>query len=102
MPDGAMCDEHPDRPAVVRIQGETDSFGSEMHDCCAECAAVFRAELHGPNLGRCDWCNADNVSRRPQRDYDEGMNGPVYYVCEPCRTRYVRRLEKEADRYDYD
>ena len=30
VPDGAMCDEHPDRPAVARVQGETDSFGCEM------------------------------------------------------------------------
>lgn len=26
VPAGAMCDEHPDRPAVCRIVGETDSF----------------------------------------------------------------------------
>ena len=39
---GTMCDEHPDRPAVARVQGETDSFGSEQHDLCAECVAAIR------------------------------------------------------------
>jgi hypothetical protein len=96
VPDGAMCDEHPGRPAVARIQGETDSFGSEMYDCCAECAAAMRAERRVPDLGRCEWCQTDDVPRRPQRDYDEGMSGPVYYVCEPCRREYAQRLEAEA------
>jgi hypothetical protein len=26
-PTAGMCDDHPDRPAVARVQGETDSFG---------------------------------------------------------------------------
>lgn len=37
LPAGTMCDDHPDRPAVARIQGETDSFGSELWDLCEEC-----------------------------------------------------------------
>jgi hypothetical protein len=90
-----MCDEHPDRHAVARIQGETDSFGSEMHDLCAECATAYRAELREPDLGRCEWCNADDVPRRPQRDYDEGMHGRVYSVCAPCREKYQKRLDRE-------
>jgi hypothetical protein len=36
VPEGATCDEHPDRPAVLRVQGETDSFGSETIDYCQE------------------------------------------------------------------
>ena len=32
LPAGTMCDEHPDRPAVARVQGETDSFGCELND----------------------------------------------------------------------
>ena len=34
VPDGTMCDNHPDRLATHRVQGETDSFGSEMNDMC--------------------------------------------------------------------
>jgi hypothetical protein len=99
VPEGAMCDEHPDRPAVTRIQGPTDSFGSEMYDCCAECAAAFRAELRDPNIGNCEWCNAVDVPRRAQRDYDEGMSGRVYEVCDSCRSRYQRQLEREDREY---
>jgi len=32
-----MCDDHQDRPATHRIQGETDSFGCEYIDWCDEC-----------------------------------------------------------------
>jgi hypothetical protein len=32
-----MCDDHPDRPAVVRIQGEAEAFGAKMLDVCQEC-----------------------------------------------------------------
>lgn len=86
-----MCDNHPDRPATVRMQGETDSFGSEMYDLCNECAKEWRDEARKPDIGRCDWCKTDDVERRPKRDWEEGMSGPVYYVCDPCRERYDRR-----------
>ena len=102
-PQGAMCDEHPDRPAVVRIQGETDSFGCEMHDCCQECADAIRAERRTPQTGRCDWCKRDAPDLRAQRDYEEGMCGPVYQVCAPCRKRYDDAARAELDAYDdYD
>ena len=37
VPKGAMCDDHTDRPATRRVQGETDSFGCEYIDMCDEC-----------------------------------------------------------------
>ncbi|MGY7975507.1 hypothetical protein L1Q33_25460, partial [Klebsiella pneumoniae] len=37
LPTDSKCDEHPDRLAVRRVQGETDSFGCEYHDMCQEC-----------------------------------------------------------------
>lgn len=40
-----MCDDHPDVPAVARVQGETDSFGCEMHDLCQACLDELRAEI---------------------------------------------------------
>lgn len=83
MPEGAMCDLHPDRPAVARIQGETDSFGSELLDCCDECVRSVRESV---NLGgTCDWCRAEADRLRDTRDPDEGLCGPVYRVCEACR-----------------
>ena len=95
-----MCDEHPDRPATARLQGETDSFGCEMHDMCDECAKQHRAEMRKPRISDCDWCDSKNVEVRFKRDYEEGMSGRVYDVCEPCRTRYDKRVEADLAQYD--
>lgn len=100
-PKGTMCDDHPNRPAVMRLQGETDSFGSEMHDLCAECAKA-EVENREPDIGKCDWCKAPDVKLRPRRDYDEGMSGPVYYVCTECVKRDERRIQDELDEYGDD
>lgn len=88
-PIGTRCDDHPDRPAVARIQGETDSFGCEMIDMCQECLAEHRAYVRSPEAttGRCDWCKAEVSDFRRTRDYEEGMYGPVYEVCGACRKR---------------
>ena len=43
LPKGAKCDEHPERDAVARVQGETDSMGCEMLDLCQECLDDLRA-----------------------------------------------------------
>ena len=103
VPDGTMCDDHPDRPAVRRLQGETDSFGSEMHDLCAECAAEFKAYPgDDPEPHPCDWCKGPSTDRRAQRDSDEGLCGPVYYVCKACRETYRAKFEAEAEEYDRD
>lgn len=99
VPQGQKCDEHPDRPAVVRVQGETDSFGSEMDDLCAECAAKRRRERMD-TTGTCDWCKARNVRLRDRRDYDEGLTGPVYRVCAPCVDKQEKALAAELALYD--
>lgn len=99
VPDGMMCDEHPDRPAVVRIQGETDSMGCEMFDMCKECLAAYRDEE--PPTGRCDWCREEAVLTTT-RDYEEGLCGPVYHVCKPCKKRQQDRLNAEMDQWDDD
>jgi hypothetical protein len=103
-PAGALCDRHQDRPAVARLQGETDSFGSEMHDVCAECLAEFRKHAADDRVGVCDWCKQDATDLRPRRDYEEGMSGPVYDVCGACVRKENARLAEELDdRYqDYD
>jgi hypothetical protein len=102
MPEGTPCDFHPDRSAAVRIQGETDSFGCEMHDLCDECAKEHREEMREPDLGKCDWCIADNVARIPARDYEEGMHGPVYYVCAACKKRQNDKTEEYLSLYGDD
>lgn len=95
LPAGVMCDVHQDRPATSRIQGETDSFGSEVHDLCKECADAMRASVRAPYFGVCDWCKSEADDLRPHRDFEEGSSGPVYDVCLACRKREVERLEDE-------
>lgn len=95
VPPGTMCDDHPDRPAVARIQGETDSFGAELIDCCAECNDALRASIRAPRDGWCDWCKTMAKDIRDHRDFEEGRGGPVYQVCARCRDREAQRLDAE-------
>ncbi|MBO6755779.1 MAG: hypothetical protein JJ902_05600 [Roseibium sp.] len=101
VPEGQTCDEHPDRPAVARIQGETDSMGCEMIDMCQECLDEHRAYMRSPeaSTGFCDWCKEEATDIAPRRDPEEGMCGPVYQVCGACRKREDDRLEIEAGTY---
>ena len=101
LPPGAMCDMHPSVPAVARIQGETDSFGCEMLDMCQKCLDEHREYLHEERdrLQTCDWCKAENVKVRKQRDYDEGMYGPVYRVCNDCIKKQNDAIDAELDRF---
>lgn len=99
-----MCDVHPDRPAVCRIQGETDSFGSEMNDFCRECRNAHLEYRRRPEAraGQCDWCKGEATDLRDARDYDEGMAGPVYRICGRCQKRRDDRIQEELDRYDHE
>lgn len=99
LPKGAMCDVHPDRLAVKRIQGETDSMGCELWDCCQECLDDMKKE--SPRIGQCDWCKANNVETKPTRDYDEGLTGRVYDVCKPCIDRRDQRAIEEVEQYPF-
>lgn len=102
MPEGQKCDYHPDRPAVVRYQGETDSFGCEMHDICAECLKEFREADNSPEArtGHCEWCRNEATDLRDQRDIDEGMAGRVYRVCGACNKKYQDELKAELDEWE--
>lgn len=100
-PTGAMCDDHPDRPAAGRMQGETDSFGSEMHDLCQECLDESAAHAKEARSGRCDWCKSAATELLARRDWEEGSCGPVYQVCGACVQRENDRLNEEAEHY-YD
>ena len=91
-PTGMNCDSC-GKPAVIRIQGETDSFGSEMHDLCFQCG--IEAEKRSVLSGQCDWCKTEFDKLFPARNYDEGMCGPVYYVCLSCRKKQQDEALKE-------
>lgn len=96
LPDGATCDDC-GKSAEVRVQGETDSFGCEMADLCRAC---WDAAKDVDMSGFCDWCKQNATALLPRRDTDEGMSGPVYYVCAPCRERDDNALALELARYD--
>lgn len=99
IPDGQVCDEHADRLAVARIQGETDSFGAEYHDLCQECIDKLRADQKAAyeRESKCDWCKQMKSRCIEQRDYDEGRCGPVYNVCPECRKSYRQEQERLAE-----
>jgi len=103
VPERTPCDDC-GAPATVRLQGETDSFGCEMHDLCADCARKEQQSRHEFfAVGKCDWCQKDATDRREQRDYDEGTSGRVYQVCGACRENYRRELEREElEHYEAD
>lgn len=102
-PKDAKCDEHPDRPAVARVQGETDSFGSEMHDCCQQCLdEIKRERLEArERLSFCDYCKQETKGCAPMRDYDEGMCGPIYNVCPACRKKVNDEAREEMEAMDH-
>lgn len=95
LPVGAMCDQHPNKPAVARIQGETDSFGSELNDLCQTCLDEMAAQVEQARTGMCEWCNKSAVDLTNRRDVDEGMSGRVYRVCGACRRAELESLEEE-------
>ena len=90
--EGKVCDTHPDRPAVKRIQGETDSYGCEYIFMCQECLDEYRSSE--PEAGMCDWCHKDAILS-PMRDFDEGSFGPVYQVCRECRDKEISYANSE-------
>ena len=103
LPEGTMCDRHPERRAICRVQGETDSFGAELNDLCRECLDEDRRQMReADHSGRCDWCHEHKPSLRPRRDYEEGMYGRVYYVCDECIQRVNARDQAYLDSRGYD
>lgn len=98
VPKGTMCDNHPDRKATVRMQGETDSFGCEYTIMCDECYAKVKAETTTVDTsGACEWCGKHAAKRRETRDYDEGMCGRIYLVCTPCINRVNDEAQAELE-----
>ncbi len=105
LPDGTMCDDHPNVPAVGRIQGETDSFGSEMYDLCQSCLDEVKKQRETDRCGQCDWCKSEAQDLRDQRDFEEGLGGPVYRVCGACVKRQNDDINDELEAsgyFDYD
>lgn len=93
IPQGQTCDEHPERPAIKRVVGETDSFGSECIDMCSECYTKYQADCSTADYsGKCDWCKKHSEHLYNHRDIEEGSCGRVYSVCRTC-------IEEERQRW---
>lgn len=78
------CEQECGRPATCQVQGETDSSGAEWWSMCDDCAA----QASDPTFdGPCDWCKREADALRPIRDWEEGLGGPVYWVCPACAKK---------------
>lgn len=89
------CDNHHNRDSIYRVQGETDSFGSEMIDMCQECFDKYQEQMDQTREECCEWCGKTTTDCKPTRDIDEGFSGPVYTVCRACRKKQQDAIEKE-------
>ncbi len=94
------CDDHPDRLAVKRVQGETDSFGSEMYDMCQECYDQYRKDIsEADTSGYCDHCKCDSDKLFNYRDPEEGSYGPIYRICKKCSDKALEYNDSGWNEY---
>ncbi len=70
-------------PATCCMQGGTDSMGAEWWTLCNGCAE--KRSSCSP-VGECARCKQDSEKLVPTRDFEEGLSGPVYWVCTSCRA----------------
>lgn len=101
VPENTKCDIHAERHAVANIQGETDSFGAEYILMCQECYNEYKEETKNPHISDCDWCEAKQTATWPRRDYEEGMSGRVYYLCQTCIDRDNAKISNELNDRDF-
>jgi len=59
----------------------------------------FKSHEVEARVGVCDWCKTEQTTLRDHRDFEEGMSGPVYRVCSPCRIKESASLREELDSY---
>jgi len=97
VPPGMECDNHPGIPAVKRVQGKTDSLGSEMNDYCEACYEQVKTAIKPDKSGSCDWCKLDRDDLRPVPDYEEASARPVYYLCAQCRAKRAAELRQRDE-----
>ena len=100
VPEGMMCDQHDDRPAIMRIVGESDSMGSELCDMCEECKQAYlkHIEDHKEEEKHCEICLNNKKDVKPRRDPEEGSCGRLYDMCPEC---YRKMVDAFCDDDDY-
>lgn len=101
-PEGMACDECIS-PALYRVTGECDSFGSEEADLCQE---HYDQYLHDVDVadraGVCDWCKQHTDKLIDHLDYEEGHDGPVYEVCGDCIKKENDSVGEDLEESDID
>lgn len=76
---------------------ENDWMGTIYEYYCDE----HLAELHETNcdtVGTCELCHIEGVVLTPIRDAEEGLGGPVYWVCPRCKRAQL--VSEQDDVYD--
>ena len=102
VPAGMTCDNpwnyhSEEKLATHRVQGETDSFGSEMTDMCDECfAKCVEEEKNADTSGTCDWCKRSKPVLTPHRDYEEGSASELFSGLSDVTDLQRALLEKET------
>ena len=88
---GMTCDKHTDRISVMRIVGETDSFGSEIIDMCDECKDNYLKHIaeQQDQEKRCEICLRMKKDVKPHRDPEEDSCGRLYDMCPECYRKIV-------------
>lgn len=101
LPIGVCCDQHPEIKALARIVSEVDTEGYEATDMCQECLDNFnnRDKLIE---GVCDWCGSSDTDLKPKRDFEEGMSGRVYRVCESCIKKHDASVDEQIPEEEKD
>ena len=94
---GSMCEKHELVPAVINIQGETDSMGYEECLMCKECYEAYLLVKDEPIIGTCEWCKCEDKTLTPTRDMDEGFSGSLYEICDACIIRQNNAAQEDLD-----
>ncbi len=92
---GGLCEDCGE-PSTLTMVGETDSFGSEYIDLCQTC--YDKDSDKEPEEDNCEWCKKMAICS-PVRDWEEGSNGPVYYVCSSCSQKQNEELAKMEEEW---
>lgn len=94
------------KPSELKVVGETDSYGSEFHFMCQACYDDMKKQaLENPHLETCPRCKSE-AELIAHRDPDEGLSGPLYYLCSPClkisNAYYMEGLSASERGDDHD
>ena len=105
--ENSMCDKHPEKVATNKLCVEADSFGEEYVNMCDHCwgeheAALKRHESDPTQWEHCGECGKAAPHMVHYRDFEEGMNGPVYSHCPDCHQKYNNRIAAEYAGEDDD